>query len=238
MKLKLLPPIRPYYERENVVLYHGSCHDIVPRMSGIDCILTDPPYGINLNIRDKSHAPSSYGALSNVYAPIAGDNRPFDPYWMIHANVPCCLWGANYFSDKLPGSGGWFVWDKRRPPWNSQSQAELAWTNFSKGVRIFKHLWHGCNRESELHEYFHPAQKPLLLWTWVLGGKWFPENVGTILDPYCGSGSLLLACIRTKRRCIGIELSEEYCEITAKRCESLFLNEFGLPYSKPQTKKG
>ena len=224
MLLKLLPRIKPYYEREGIVLYKGNCNDIVPRLSGIGCILTDPPYGINLNIRDKSGAPASWGIKSTVYAPIIGDKRPFDPWWIIATKLPACLWGANYYSQNLPAASGWFVWDKMRPPWNSQSQCELAWTNFSKGVRIIHHLWQGCNRHSEAHEYYHPAQKPVILWTWVMGGRWFPKRPGIILDPYCGSGSLLCACIRTYRKAIGIELSEDYCRITAERCEFEFNN--------------
>jgi len=219
MLVRITP--KPYYRREGICIYHGNCDTIVPYLRGIGAVFTDPPYGINVNVRDKSFAPSSYGSLSTAYPKILGDDQPFDPRWITGMSLPTCLWGANYYAYRLPPSGAWLVWDKRKPMWNSQSQCELAWTNFSRGTRIFSHLWHGCNRDSEAHEYYHPAQKPVKLWAWVLSNKWLHYD-GIVLDPYTGSGSLLLACIHARRPAIGIELSEAYCKVAAARCELEF----------------
>jgi len=98
---------------------------------------------------------------------------------------------------------------------NDQSDAELAWTNFIKGVRVYSHEWNGYHRDSEKREHYHPTQKPVSLMRWCLELKWTPK--GTILDPFMGSGTTLRAAKDLNRKAIGIEIEERYCEITAKR---------------------
>ena len=64
---------------------------------------------------------------------------------------------------------------------------------------------------------FHPTQKPVGLFMQILR-KYSPEGE-IILDPFLGSGTTAIACERLKRRWIGIEIEEKYCEIAAKRIE-------------------
>lgn len=61
----------------------------------------------------------------------------------------------------------------------------------------------------------HPTQKPVALMAWVMNLKWTPA--GTVLDPYAGSGSTLVAAKRMGRKAIGIELSEDYCRRIVQR---------------------
>jgi site-specific DNA-methyltransferase (adenine-specific) len=61
----------------------------------------------------------------------------------------------------------------------------------------------------------HPTQKPVALMRWCLTLPWTPT--GTILDPYMGSGPVLIAAKQLGRRAIGIEIEEKYCEIAVKR---------------------
>ena len=85
------------------------------------------------------------------------------------------------------------------------SEAELAWTNLGKGVRIFRHRWFGLIRDSERGEHFHPTQKPVAMMRWIIE-KW--TRIGDlVLDPYCGSGPTLLACAESGRGGIGIEIA-------------------------------
>ena len=157
-------------------------------------------------------------AVCNDYAPVYGDDKPFDPQYILSLNVPTLLFGANYFSNKLPHSSGWVVWDKLRPAGLDQSDAEFAWTNFIKGVRVFRHLWHGMMRASEHGENYHPTQKPVALIVWILSLQWTPA--GTVLDPFLGSGTTAVACEQLGRKWIGIEIEEKYCEIAAKRIDA------------------
>ncbi len=141
---------------------------------------------------------------------------PFDPAHLLKMDVPLILWGANYYTDKLPISSGWLIWDKQRPHTLDQATAEIAWTNYVKGVRVFRYLWHGMLRHGN-DKLVHPTQKPVDLIKWCFDLKWTPE--GTVLDPYMGSGTTLRAAKDMNRKAIGIEIEEEYCEKAARRLE-------------------
>src|SRR3990167_3773563 len=198
----------PYFQDDSVTIYHGDCREILPYLPKVDLVLTDPPYGIShpTNYRERGR---SNLARCNDYVPVFGDDKPFDPIPWIQ--WPCVLWGANYYADKLPCSSGWLVWDKERPHDLDQATCELAWTNFVKGARVFRHLWNGMIKGSERGENYHPTQKPVELFRWCLLLKWTPE--GTILDPFMGSGPTLRAAKDLRRKAIGIEIEEKYCEI-------------------------
>ncbi len=207
--------MKPYYDDgKGIQIYHGDCRAILPTLPKADLVLTDPPYGIshpcNFSARGRGNL-----AKCNDYPDVQNDSTPFDPKFLIDLKIPTLLWGGNYFASRLPESSGWLVWDKERPEDLDQATGELAWTNFCKGVRIFSHLWNGMMRASEHGENYHPTQKPVALWSWVLSLRYTPA--GTILDPYMGAGPLLVAAKDLGRKAIGIEICEAYCEIAAKR---------------------
>jgi len=199
----------------DATLYLGDCRDILPTLTGVDAVVTDPPYGIshpcNFHERGRGNL-----AQCNDYPDVFGDDKPFDPTPFL-AIAPCLFWGANYFADRLPPSSGWIVWDKERPDTLDQSTCELAWTNFVKGVRRIKHLWNGMMRASEQGENYHPTQKPVIVLQWILSLPWTPK--GTIFDPYMGSNPTGVACARLGRRFIGCEIEPKYFEIACERID-------------------
>ncbi len=204
-----------YYDEDGITIYHGDCRDVLESVV-YDVMVTDPPYGI---AHPTDYATRGRGALANThdFPRVHGDSEPFDPSWL-DLRKPTCIWGANHFASRLPDSGGWLVWDKRVHEGvgvNDQADCELAWTNFVKGARVFRHMWNGFWRDSERGESYHPTQKPVALMNWVLSSKWTPE--GVILDPFMGSGATLRAAKDLGREAIGIEIDERYCEIAAKR---------------------
>lgn len=209
----------PYYDDGAVTIYHGDSRAIIRALdtSHVDLVLTDPPYGVNLNT---SYRKAKRGRLaaSNNYPAIHGDDAAFDPSGLL-AFPNLVLWGANYYADRLPARGQWLIWDKRDGvAFNDQADCELAWTRGTTGTvpRLFVHRWNGMLKASEQSEQrLHPTQKPVALMKWCL--SFYPE-AGTILDPYMGSGSTLRACKDMGRKAIGIEYEESYCEIAAKRC--------------------
>lgn len=242
--------MKPYYEEPGITIYHGDCRDgaagyppserrphgqpsrkpasalrELPQQPDqtalvgcpqIVCI-TDPPYGIAHPTNYKSRGRGRLAQTSD-FVPVFGDNEPFDP--SIWAAMPSILWGANYYSDRLPPSSGWLLWDKRVQEGkgvNDQADGEMAWSNFVKGVRIFRHMWNGFWRDSERGESYHPTQKPVALMVWCMSLPWTP--LGTILDPFMGSGTTLVAAKRLGRRAIGIEIEEKYCEIAVRRIQ-------------------
>jgi len=214
--------ISPYYEDNGIRIYHGDCEEILPQLQ-FDCIITDPPYGINLKTDYRKRGRDKLAACQD-YIPIHGDDKPFNPSWLLKFGKPSLLWGANYYANLLPQCSGWLVWDKLRPHKMDQAVAELAWTNFVKGVRVFRYLWNGMIRDGK-EKLVHPTQKPIALMKWCLSLRWSPG--GTIADPYMGSGPTLRAAKDFGRKAIGIEIEEKYCEIAAKRLsqESLFTGE-------------
>lgn len=184
------------------------------RWGGGLAVLADPPYGIAYQ-----HGARKGGiALGMDGAKIAGDDEPFDPSHLLALNVPTILWGGNHFADKLPASRGWLVWDKRDTgPEMDQADCELAWTNTLTVARKFTRRWSGNVRggREQAEGRWHTNQKPVALMGWCIEKLNTPA--ATILDPYTGSGSTLVAAKDLGRKAIGIEIEERYCEIAAQR---------------------
>lgn len=203
--------MRPYFEADGITIYCGDSREIVPRLVGVEAVITDPPYGISL---DTNYASRKRGVSRIDYTPVHGDTEPFDPTHLL-AFPQIVLWGANYYARSLPERSGWLVWDKRCGRMqNDQADAELAWTSTVKGVRVFHHEWNGYHRASERGEHYHPTQKPVALMQWCLS---LVPDAAVVLDPYMGAGPLLRAAKNLRRRAIGIEINEAYCEIAVKR---------------------
>ena len=216
--------MKPYYEHNGITIYHGDCREIVPELAFAGLVLTDPPYGIG---HATDYASRGRDVLTHAtdYAPVFGDDQPFDPTWLLEVGAARVLWGANYFANKLPVMSGWLVWDKERPDTLDQATCELAWTDCVKGCRRFRYLWHGMMRAGD-DVLCHPTQKPVALMRWCMNLRW-TEQYASVLDPYMGSGTTLRAAKDCGKSAIGIEISEEYCEIAAKRLaqETLFLDQ-------------
>lgn len=214
-----------------MTLYHADWRDVLPSLSGVDLVLTDPPYGVGLNTRYRSagrgnsaSAGHNSTAQAQDYPPILGDDKPFDP--MPFIGYPgVVLWGANYYADKLPPRGSWLVWDKRNGAgFNDGADAELAWVGGVSGTvpRLFAHRWNGMIKASEQNKRrVHPTQKPVALMAWCL--SFFPDT-RFVLDPFCGSGPVPRACKDRQIKCTAIEIVEAYCERTAERCSQQVLD--------------
>lgn len=206
----------PYYDHAGITIYHGDCGDILPHLPPVDLVLTDPPYGIAYNPGGRGRGWTRGVKTFSEKDLIHDDNKPFNPEHLLALEVDLILWGANHFADKLPAKPSWLVWDKRQEGLsNDFADCEMAWCSMGFPARMFRHLWYGAFRKSERGERrLHPTQKPLALMKWCLS---FVENGETVLDPYAGSGTTLVAAKELGRKAIGIEIEEKYCEIAAKR---------------------
>lgn len=205
---------------ETVTLYRGDCMDIAPTLHGVDAIVSDPPYGMkwdtNLARFTGGHRDSvkKRGMGRNYKKPIEGDDKPFDPSkWLAYPK--CLLWGYHHFAERLP-VGSVLVWIKRndRAFGSFLSDAELAWMKGGHGVY--------CKRDMSLNgetsSRIHPTQKPVPLMAWCMHKMKAPQGA-TVLDPYMGSGSTIIAAIRTGRKAIGIEKDPEYFDSAVKRIQ-------------------
>jgi site-specific DNA-methyltransferase (adenine-specific) len=132
---------------------------------------------------------------------------PPPPADLFLTDVPTIAWGGNYLG--LPPSRGWLVWVKigALP---SFASVELAWTNIDMNA---KHLARRCGPYGDVR-VAHPTQKPVALMEWCLG---FLPDSRLILDPFMGSGTTGVACVRTGRAFIGIEKDPGYFDIACQR---------------------
>ena len=197
----------------------GDCLEVMPALGKVDAVVTDPPYGIGFAHGGNDRSGIGGGAYATKFAnkKIAGDDVPFDPSELLRMSTSAIVWGVNHFSDRLAASSAWLIWDKRASSGHSNDFAdcEIAWTNLGTVARIFRHHWDGMMKASERGiARVHPTQKPIALMEWCLG---FLPDAKTILDPFMGSGTTLVACAKLGRKGIGIELDPDYFEIACKR---------------------
>tara|TARA_R110002126_G_scaffold243704_1_gene387117 strand:+ start:95 stop:802 length:708 start_codon:yes stop_codon:yes gene_type:complete len=198
----------------------GDCLEVMPLLGKVDAVVTDPPYGINY---DKQAAKASgkrgLAAFKTIYRDTEWDSEPcskdtLDAIMSISQHQ--IIFGGNYF--ELPPTRCWLIWDKENGDTNF-ADAEMAWTNLKTSTRLLRHMWNGMIRKGGEKRNVHPTQKPLAVMSW--GIKQLP-NAETILDPFMGSGTTLVACAKLGRKGIGIELDPEYFEIACKRVQAAY----------------
>lgn len=220
----------------------GDCLDVMRGMPDgcVDLVLTDPPYGIGEAKKDNSSR-GIKGGLNNSalyyskeYPLEEWDNEPMNIRQLCeirrisHNQI---IFGANHFSDILPPSSCWIVWDKVNGE-NDFADCELAYTSYHKAVRKIKWKWHGLLQENMAQkEYrYHRNQKPV----GMILGIFTKLNIiaDLILDPFCGSGTTCVAAKKLGRRYIGIDISEEYCQIARDRLKSV---DTGVPVKEARS---
>ena len=193
----------------------------------VDLVLTDPPYGINIQDKDGTIAGGNKSERRKYYPRMIGDDNcqcARDNYNIVkNLCGKLIFWGANNYCDGLPPSNGWLVWDKRIRLKNSYSHCELAWTNVCSNTRLYSQLWSGCFREGDYtlnpRPRVHVCQKPVELHVNILEDFSQPEDV--ILDCFGGSGTTLIAAEVSGRTCLMMEISPEYCGVIIDRYNKL-----------------
>lgn len=210
----------PYYQDESYTIYNCDCRDILPLLEPVDLVLTDPPYGL----KEAAGKNKSRGqlALPKDYGCDHWDDKPIDEDLLLltlgigKSNI---IFGGNYYSHILTTNACWLVWDKDNS--GDFADCELAWTNLPGAVRKIKYRWNGMLQQNmkDKDQRFHPTQKPISLMTWCICQADIKrkENHETILDPFMGSGTTLVAAKNLGRKAIGIEIEEKYCATAVKR---------------------
>ena len=188
---------------------------IKENISSIDCVCTDPPYGISY----KSPTGNAMTQRGD-YKIIEGDNIEFEPQILFEYCSNVITWGGNYYANKMVNSAGWLVWDKRDgKAINLNSDCELAWTNMLNSARLFHHTWNGMIKASEHGEKrIHPTQKPIKLFEWCLEVCKAGEN---ILDLFAGSGIIIPACENTNRIAFAVEKDLSYASSILNRLSEM-----------------
>jgi site-specific DNA-methyltransferase (adenine-specific) len=216
--------MKPYYEHAGITIYHGDCRELLADVRA-DVLVTDPPYflpAVHYNVR--SGTSKSVGDLSilehyfrGVFAefagvlPSTGSGYVFcdgQSYPIFHRAA------YSHFKKVRP-----LVWDKQ------VSINGYSWRHQHELI-LFCEMTESPNvptgdgdvlrgRAVPIAERLHLAQKPTDLLRRLIG----KSQSGTVLDPFCGAGSTLIAASQLNRQAIGIEIEERYCEIAAKRLQ-------------------
>lgn len=202
----------------------ADCMEVLPTLTGIDAVVTDPPFGIGF-----ASQPTKWQREAGT-PPTEWDNEA--PHAIVsrlvsigHSQV---IWGGNYF--QLPASRGWLTWYKPDSP-PSMASFEMAWTNQDKNSRQIQRSISATNTE----RVGHPTQKPLCVMQFSIE---FIPYAETILDPFMGSGTTGVACIQTERQFIGIEKEPKYFDIACHRIQRAWdLKCSELPFEKPKPAK-
>lgn len=177
--------------------------------------ICDPPYGIDVNM----NAGRRKGEKKR-YTDKKWDNEiPVKEYFeeLFRVSKNQIIWGGNYFTEFLPPSMGWIVWDKNVPEGVSFSDFELSWSSFNiaaKKVRIDYCGFIGLNGQKRIH----PTQKPVALYKWLLDK--YAKQGDKILDTHLGSMSIAIACHDYGFELTGCELDTEYYEKGIKRVQN------------------
>ncbi len=183
----------------------GDCREVMPGLGRVDAVVTDPPYGIGITKSNRLATSRGMGGKS-------WDSVPADISQIIARGVPAIIWGGNYFDP--PPTRAPLVWDKNNAG-RDFADFEMAWSNLEMVAR--RYVLRPMNMDGGKE---HPTQKPVALMKWCLG---FLPDARTILDPFMGSGTTIVACQKEGRAGIGIEIDPEYFDIACRRVEDAML---------------
>jgi len=213
----------PYYQSERVTLYHGDCLSILPTLEAgsVDAVVTDPPYGIGLrnNDVDGHRSSRSFDVIGDQCQSVGAAALE----WAAKHDFPTIAFASPW----KPWPGLWrnlIVWDKGgavggggdiktclKRTWEL---VQVARNGPMNGDRCDS-VWRVPITPRDTVE--HICKKPESLMVRLL--ERFTQDGSVILDPFTGSGTTGVACIKTGRKFIGIEIDEKYCEIAAKRIQ-------------------
>lgn len=221
------------YKRKEVIgdctLLLGDCLEVMPTLGKVDACVTDPPYNFSTASSGGKHALWADAINSALWfsavltecknrLPVEGGAIWQFLNWKTFIPLQKACWDAGMKFESL------LVWDKEwigpggniglRPSY--ELVALMATGTFSLPNRGLPDIWR--HKWSSQRETGHPAEKPVSLLQEII--KQTPAQ--TILDPFLGSGTTLVACAKLGRKGIGIELEEKYFDIACKRVEEAY----------------
>jgi len=214
----------PYYEADGITIYHDDCRELLPHLP-VGVLVMDPPYGIAYQSAMTGHDGGT--ALPGI----SGDADTSLRDWVLREfyGHPAVVFGS-WKKPRPKNVRALLIWEKGDHV--GMGDLELPWKPNIEEIYIIGNGFVG-HRGSSVLSYtaavtwnstdfgrFHPHEKPIALMSSLLSKC--PS--GMIVDPFCGSGSTLVAAARMGRQAIGIEIEEEYCEMSAKRLSQRVLD--------------
>jgi site-specific DNA-methyltransferase (adenine-specific) len=189
-----------------------------------ELLLTDPPYGIDYGNQlvkgDEFTEKTNKHGWRNFGNPEWDKSKPNSGVlqYLCQITENQIIWGGNYFTDDLPPTMGWLIWDKGQRGF-SLADGEMAWTSFNNALRIKEYARAKANRE----ERNHPTQKPIEIMSWCFeyADRHSKNEVKLVLDAYLGSGTTMVTSHQLNRICYGIEFDPKYCQVIVDRMKKL-----------------
>lgn len=211
-----MSPIRKEVVIGDCRLFLGDCLEILPLLGKVDAVVTDPPYGIdagNMNFgkwRSASLPKSEWDKSAPDHNLICS---------VLAAGRQLIIWGANYYM--LPPSRCFLVWDKGAGfRGRDFAEAEQAWCSWDGNARIYSR---DPLAKGDYREKLHKTQKPVAVMEWCIAClPGAASSYQTILDPFMGSGTTGVACVKLGRKFIGIEIDEGYFDIACARIRKAY----------------
>lgn len=229
----------PYFENDGVTLYRGDCREVLPyfRSDEFEFALTDPPYLVSYTGRWNAELraiqgdsdPSWIGiAFSELWRVLKPDALCLSFYGWPHADIFLGTWKAIGFR---PVSLITFI----KPHWGfghfTRAQHETAYL-LAKGhpaqpIRAISDVL----KWEHTGPLLHPNQKPVGAISKLLAT--YAGSSASVVDPFCGSGTTLVAARALGLRAVGIEIEERFCEVAALRLSQQRL-EFSQSVTAPE----
>jgi site-specific DNA-methyltransferase (adenine-specific) len=200
------------FESGKITLYQADCMKMLPQVPDnyYDLCICDPPYGIGMGC-GAGETRGVYGRKKkDLYQPKYWDSStPNKEYWieLFRISTNQIVFGGNYFSNNLPVSRGWVYW--RKLMGGNYSDGELVWTSFDMILKEF------TKRTEQGETRFHPTQKPVALYRWLLDK--YAKPLDRILDTHLGSGSIAIACDELGFDLEGYEIDKDYYDAACDR---------------------
>ena len=212
--------MKPYYQDDYVTIYHGDCREILPELPRVDLVLTDPPYNVG-----KDYGTYKDDLPDDEYAEFMRDvvslsQSVADNQFWVAPRYKLPLWlglliGAHLVVVRRGAAGPY------RGGWSDQFEIALA---IGKPCRADSDLWDNIRLKGEGYffreeAYGHPGYTPYP----ILARAAALLSDKSLVDPFAGTGTSLVAGKTLNRKCIGIEIEERYCEIAANRCRQMVM---------------
>ena len=204
--------------------YLRDCMDAMAEFPDkfFDLAVVDPPYGIGAANMTAFHAKNAL----TVYQKKQWDSAiPSPKYFaeLFRVSQQQIIWGGNYFTEHLPPSAKWIVWDKNQPLGCTFAMHELAWSSFQTKqaaicrINLMAHQNRVSNNRSlaRVMRRIHPTQKPVALYDWIFAN--YAKAGQKVLDTHLGSGSSRIAANKAGIDFWGYELDADYFAAHEKR---------------------
>lgn len=216
--------IKPYYDHSGITIYCGDCRAVLPQLEQPPSCIVDPvwPNSVFQGVADPQALFAEMCGMLRVQTLVVHLGCTSDPRFL--CGVPdrypfirvCWMRYArpSYRGRVLVGSDVAYVFGEApasRPGIRVLSGESIARNNSNK----FQNTERG-NGTSDGIDYGklpHPSPRRFEHLIWLCNQ--YADN--GVIDPFCGTGTTLLAAKHLGRRAIGIEIEEKYCEIAAKR---------------------